>query len=234
MLEKLLEKMAEFDRFVLRTTAPESVGPQRRGSRGSDLSTLPTHLHLTDRLLDLYAQSQRVTVIRTTTTAVAGNDINPTTVAAADMKPTILPTAVEGNKSSIADKKLIETLKENITTLSKQLELGEEKKNHMDEEINRMKKEIINSHAKIEVLTKRLDTSATALAESQKLVHEMSAKCSEVDRMLSESHQRLEIETGTYQNILKVVLGKTSRLNENRELAANDCQTLVHNFLFLV
>ena len=66
LLEKLIEKIVEFDRLVLKKTAPETTAPQRRGSRGSDLSTLPTHLHLTDRLLDLFTQSQRVTVIRTT------------------------------------------------------------------------------------------------------------------------------------------------------------------------
>ena len=70
LLEKLIEKIVEFDRLVLKKTAPETIVPQRRGSRGSDLSTLPTHLHITDRLLDLFTQSQRVTVIRTT---VGGN-----------------------------------------------------------------------------------------------------------------------------------------------------------------
>ena len=88
LLEKLIEKIVEFDRLVLKKTAPETAAPQRRGSRGSDLSTLPTHLHLTDRLLDLFTQSQRVTVIRTTTT-VGGNPVNN-----ADDNALVLPPIV--------------------------------------------------------------------------------------------------------------------------------------------
>lgn len=70
-LESLLEKVSEYNRLVLAKTAPpelQSDGstPVRRKSFGTDLSSLPSHLRLIDRLFDLHTQSKRVMVLRTT------------------------------------------------------------------------------------------------------------------------------------------------------------------------
>jgi len=69
MLESILSKIVEVDRHVLRITEPQAVEQsgsvtKRRMSRGMDLFTLPTHLHLIDRLMDLHVQQKRVTVIK--------------------------------------------------------------------------------------------------------------------------------------------------------------------------
>lgn len=72
-LESLLDKVSEYSRLVLaRTSPPEAQLSEagethqvRRKSLGSDLSTLPSHLRLIDRLFDLHTQSKRITVIRT-------------------------------------------------------------------------------------------------------------------------------------------------------------------------
>ena len=67
MLEKVLKKVAELDRLLLKSTAPAGQSANaRRGSRGMDLFSLPTHLHVTDRLLDLHTQSKRVITVTTT------------------------------------------------------------------------------------------------------------------------------------------------------------------------
>ena len=68
LLESILAKIVEVDRHILRKTEPETdpslVTSGRRKSRGMDLYTLPTHLHLIDRLMDLHTQQKRVTVIK--------------------------------------------------------------------------------------------------------------------------------------------------------------------------
>jgi hypothetical protein len=69
LMEQVLKKITELDRAILKKTIPEGVTNDtsiRRQSRGTDLFTIPTHLHITDRLLDLHTQSKRVTVIRQT------------------------------------------------------------------------------------------------------------------------------------------------------------------------
>lgn len=65
--EKLLQKLGELDRLILKKTAPDPTDglKPRRLSRNSDLVHLPTHLHLIDRILDLHTQSKRVTIIKT-------------------------------------------------------------------------------------------------------------------------------------------------------------------------
>ncbi len=63
LMEKIVDKIAELDRCILRKTKPEGVNNEiasaRRMSRGTDLYLLPTHLHITDRLLDLSVQLKR-------------------------------------------------------------------------------------------------------------------------------------------------------------------------------
>ena len=55
-----------------------------------------------------------------------------------------------------------------------------------------------------------------------------------LEKTLSELQLRMEIETGTYQKILAVVLGKASRLNSNREISSSDdCFNLVIFISFL-
>ena len=61
--DELIQKLNEHDKLVLRKTAPETTTAARRKSRGMDLTTFPAHLNVSDRLVDLYTQSQRVTVI---------------------------------------------------------------------------------------------------------------------------------------------------------------------------
>eukprot|EP01036_Dinobryon_divergens_P029958 gene29958-39134_t len=215
LLEKLIEKIVEFDRLVLKKTAPETTVPQRRGSRGSDLSTLPTHLHLTDRLLDLFTQSQRVTVIRTTVGASNHVEDHSLVLPPINTHSAHTSTTTESNP---ADKKLIESLRENVAKLTKQLEQSDTKKAQCEEECNKLKKEVINANVKIEMLNKKVSSIGSASADS-----EQSLKANSVlEKSLSELEQRMEIETSTYQSILAAVLGKASRLNSNRDISSSD------------
>jgi hypothetical protein len=92
--------------------------PMRRKSIGIDLYALPTHLHVTDRLVDLHAQSKIVTVIKTTNT----NQINEIEVIPPQPK-----LAIKGEnlspRSNPNDSKLIEYLEQQVSSLSKQLDI---------------------------------------------------------------------------------------------------------------
>jgi hypothetical protein len=106
-LERVLNKVAELDRLVLLKTAPEATPVVRRSSKSVELSSLPTHLFLINRTLDLYAEAKRVTVIRTHTVAGASG-------SNAEDVP-------ESPRSS-RDKKMIDTLTATIARLNKQVE----------------------------------------------------------------------------------------------------------------
>lgn len=68
-VQDLLSRVIELDRLVLKRTDDAIKARSRRGSRGSDLFTIPTHLLLVDRLMDLYTISQRPTIIQSQNSA---------------------------------------------------------------------------------------------------------------------------------------------------------------------
>lgn len=59
LIDKLISKVSELDREVLRKTEESFTVPPRRGSNDNDLYSLPTHLQLVDRLLDYHIQLKR-------------------------------------------------------------------------------------------------------------------------------------------------------------------------------
>eukprot|EP01041_Mallomonas_annulata_P004954 gene4954-9908_t len=62
MLERIISRIVDLDRAVLRQTEPpnaEKFAIKTRASRGMDLNSIPTHLHIVDRLMDLYVQNRR-------------------------------------------------------------------------------------------------------------------------------------------------------------------------------
>lgn len=143
---------------------------------------------------------------------------------------TVAATPIIKIQSDPADKKLIESLRENITKLTKQLETTETKRSQSEEECSRLKKEVINSQVKIEILNKKAASVASASAGSESALKEYIDKNSALERTLSEFQQRIELETGTYQAILAVVLGKASRINSGKDLTTDDCFNLVSRF----
>ena len=65
ILEKVLAKITEYDREVLKKTVSNSISEEtRRKSVNNDLFSLPMHLIVADRLLDLYNQSLRTDVVK--------------------------------------------------------------------------------------------------------------------------------------------------------------------------
>jgi chromosome segregation ATPase len=67
LIEAVLAKVTELDRAILRETEPVTDGPvkTRRNSKNGEISILPLHLQVVDRLVDLHTQSKRPVVIHT-------------------------------------------------------------------------------------------------------------------------------------------------------------------------
>ena len=147
-LEKLLEKVGEFDRLLLKETAPivdPTQVPLRRKSFGQDLYYLPTHLHLTARLMDLHATSKRVTVIKMTEGSGGG--------ASAGAPP-----------PNPADKKAIDTLKSTVSAQAKQLSDSEAKRIHSDEENAQLKRTNEELRAQLQALQSKPQPQPPAVA----------------------------------------------------------------------
>jgi hypothetical protein len=155
-MEKLLEKVGEYDRLLLKATAPPvdpTAAPQRRKSFGQDLFMLPTHLHLAARLMDLHTISKRVTVIKVSESGGSSSNnvpLNPAT----------------------NDKKAMDALKATVTKQTKQLEDSESRRSKADEEntqLARNNKELKEQVAQLQA------SLATAQSQAKKDVASSSA-----------------------------------------------------------
>jgi len=201
LLESVLQQLAVLDRVVLKKTAPEAVPgtnvAARRSSRGFDLHCIPTHLHLVDRLLDLHAQSKRVTVIRTST----DNNATPGPPAvAADSTTAALPSP-RGAKL-YADK--IEKLNGDVARLSKQLEESEEKRRGIQEDCSAARREANTRTKELEAL-KRTAEEERGEAEQRwrRLLEEEQA----LTRALSE---KIEAAASVQQSFISAILQRAS------------------------
>lgn len=129
ILEKILSKITEFDREVLKkTTVDRTSDKNRRKTVSGDLFCLPTHLTIVDRLLDLYKQSQRVDGERTVVTVMAGaKDENLPDVASVLAIETVLPgnsvvlSASPDTKLLVEEKAVTAELKTELNSLTKQM-----------------------------------------------------------------------------------------------------------------
>lgn len=207
-MEKLLEKIGEYDRILLKETTPPvdpNAIPQRRKSFGQDLYCLPTHLHLTARLLDLHASSKRVTVIKT----VEGSGISTTT------------GAVPPNP---ADKKVIDGLRTTVAKQTKQIEEAEAKKLRADEVIQQLKRS--NDELKVHIQT--LQSKPSVAVETSKVATQPPVvdRTAEVNS-LRERVQHLERERDTLQQNLEVGKRSHDELQAQLQTLQNQPPTVV-------
>ena len=213
ILERVLEKLTELDREVLRKTAPtsgEDVG--RRSAARADLSVLPTHLHITDRLLDLYAQAQRVTVVRTSTTIVESSNKSPTKKEQA--------TAAVNDQAIAESQRQISRLEAKVASMMKQLSDNEEKAlaTQMAMKTSKMEiAELTKSLAQLESANEALRHAAamaatTAASAAVATVTSLPPSTTKnvMDALEERNRQlemRLEVEVGINQHMIAAIHG---------------------------
>jgi hypothetical protein len=220
LMERVLERISEFDREVLKKTAPPTGEVERRASVRADLMTLPTHLHVTDRLLDLFAQAQRTTVVRQTTTT--------TTVVAEGAK------SPPGKKDAANDQALAESqrqvtrLEGKVASLMKQISDSEEKNlaaqtaaKNSKIEVADLQKTLSQALATVEALRKEAAAATTAAQAAASAAYASPVKSNSMaledrNRQLEE---RLEVEVGTNQRMVAAVLGAAESFAEDGVVA---------------
>ena len=129
--------MCEIDRIMLRNTETSSEEnrengdptdkPIRRGSRGADLASFPTHLHILDRLTDLHAKSQRVAVITKTgnqTPTIAPPTLDSSPPPALVAKMDMLEAKIKLLENQLKDQEIL------ATNLKNQAKVVDEQHNH--------------------------------------------------------------------------------------------------------
>lgn len=192
MLNKVLGKISELDRIVLKKTAPEKDVSARRGSRGMDLTSLPTHLHITDRLLDLHTKSQRVTVIKT------GGGGSGTGAP----ESTCAPGSPRGAKINGSDAKTIEKLQQ-------KLEDSEAKRRAVAEDCSLARREIASLKKELDEVTQSTrDRDAAAQQVISEEVERLKAALAAARGEVEACQESLEAETGRSLAAVKEVIAR--------------------------
>jgi cell division protein FtsB len=187
-MEKLMERVAEYDRLLLKETTPvvdPTAIPQRRKSFGQDLYCLPTHLHLTARLMDLHAASKRVTVIKTV-------DGAGTSTASCAVPP------------NPADKKVIDGLKATVIEQAKQIEDAETKRLNSEEEIQQLKRS--NDELKAHIQTLHSKPPVIVAEETHKETEAKRLRSEQEMQQLKRSNEELMTQLQDLRNRPPVVV----------------------------
>jgi hypothetical protein len=145
-LDKIIAKITELDREVLRRTENVIAIQPRRGSRDQDLHIIPTHLHVVDRLLDYHVQLKRA-IDNNNSSHIANNTMSANEIQYENEIKTLRKNAVEiqdrcNKYKGLYESTLLEyeSYKNNNTLTSNDQEI----KKYRDE-INSLKTQLQNS-----------------------------------------------------------------------------------------
>ena len=207
VLEGVLTKVVELDRAVLSLTEPQKDSscsdkkPARRASRGMDLFTIPTHMHVIDRLVDLHTQSRRVTVIHKSDSGDKAPGPSPAppagaAAAKAPVPPLVPPGAMAvggmpSTKSPRPNPKMeaaVKSLKEENRALKKQLEeaataaakaakKAQETTAALETQSQDREAQIVQGRLQIALRDEKLDALRSHLEEKERALAAAAAEC---------------------------------------------------------
>lgn len=208
-IDRVLSKVTELDRLVLKKTSPNALASFRRSSRGADLNSLPIHIQLVDRLLDLYAQSKRVTVVRTQTQDTADameSKLNPLEIFGGGISPK--------HERLSSEKKLIESLQSTISTqlqeidrVKGELSISTEKHEHVLHEVQELQRQLKDSSARPDFTQQ--------LRSNQEEIQILREQLSTSQTTISYLRNNVEAEMNKYQLLLGGILSLTTAVRSN-------------------
>lgn len=199
-LERLLEKLSELDRLVLRRTANDTPTSSLRRKSGTDLFHLPSHMQVIDRLFDLYAASRRPPSVPTETVVTA-------TVG----KGLMISGDSIGSPRSSNDGNTI--LQDKIVRLNKLLEESEVKCKQFETQASSLKKKVIS-------LQSSLDEANTLNSKLKVSLSETERQGSDIEALKSELTTLKKSSEATMKTIVAVMTKKSLAFKHEKDSEA--------------
>jgi uncharacterized coiled-coil protein SlyX len=232
MLEKVLKKIVDLDRLLLQKTAPESDPSRtnaRRGSRGMDLFSLPTHLHVTDRLMDLYSQSKRVVTV--TKTAVApesdASSIGGSETSGSHGQPRPPNNAGPVSpRGSGADKDALKKSALELAALRTKLEESEAKRAAVKEDCASARKENLAYKKELEAANRAAEELRLTLGTDDRnaKIRALEARVAELEGLTRSMQEQVEVEAARAARAVDAVTQNAASIKMNHQEYGNSPQ----------
>lgn len=238
IMEKLIFKITEIDRCILRNTEntvtedQENTDPvvKRRASRGLDLATFPTHLHILDRLVDVHTRAQRVAVVVKNGAAKKSAEPNPE-LTVAPLTPTIPPeTKAQLSKLETQVAKLTSQLQESqdlaererrslngeLVSMKDKWSKIDNEKAKLSENNDHLMEQIHHLNGTVQTMTKNAQEYENKVKEFEDALAQSKEKGSERTALLEE---RLEISLNSQEKILHILMSIANKVETHCDSA---------------
>lgn len=205
MLEKIITKMSELDRVILKKTdVSMSTGRARRKSKdGSDLFSMPTHLMLVDRLLDVFAMSQRLQIVekQRSDSGFAKKEVEEKNKEIGTLKRKLAESQME-----------MTTMKEKVANCLAEMKMSQKNQN-ADEASPTL---TVSGDGKA-IVTTQVDE-----ASSLKELSELKKKLSSADQTIRDMEERMEIMASSEQSIVNAIVSITFAISNTQEIPSSE------------
>ena len=214
ILERIMGKLTELDRVILKKTdlGQSTTRPRRKSKDGSDLFSLPTHLLMVDRLLDVFAMSQRLQIIEK---EKGGSKSVSSKESSIDLEKK--NQEIEKLKKSLAD---AEVAKEKYKRFANEKDAEFEK---LKREQNKGANTPRGDNSKLTVIGDGKAIVAVEVGDNRsKEISELKSKLEKSEQKVRDMEERMEIIAASEQGIISAIASMTFAMSNSNEIPTPD------------
>lgn len=182
LYQDVLRKLTQLERLVLDKTAPES-GAGRRNSRAINIVTIPTHMQILDRLMDLHRVNRRLSLSsaspeQSSSSSSASSSKNGVIARKSSVTSTSAPSSASTAKSGDSEHSSV------LTVAGSALDTSQTEIARLKAEIASQKRTIDSLNSKVASLTNGISEKDVAY-EALRAKH--AAQCLDIERCKKEN-----------------------------------------------
>lgn len=232
-LQKIIDKMTELDRLILRKTStisnastPQTIEPRRK--LGCDLNLFPTHMILIDRILDLYTQVRRPQVdhsgITITYTPSKQSYKSPSPINSSQQPPIHAQALTILGESIDTSSKESNSLQDKYEKVIKLFEESENKRKLLETENLKLRKKISSLQGDLSSMKEKMN-------QSKESHHETGKDQSNVNSLILQLTNERSKHEEIISNIVKILRAKCDLMQTNSSNFITDYEDKANNLV---
>lgn len=217
ILDDILKKISELDRFILKRTEPVNTDGTRprRNSNTVDLYCLPTHFMLIDRLVDLHNQSKRPIIVHQHSAAVPEESSKHTAAGARDNEMEAYKVKHDSVLSAMSEK--IRALEERSRDMSGEMNSIRTENSKLKTENMKLLTESNMFKSELETLNSRAHVAAVDTGLEERLAA-MTQKYTDAMKTCRTLEERIECAASSEQHVGIAILKLAQNIQDDKPL----------------